>query len=49
MSSQNTPPATAQQRGAPTPDQKTEAAVEHTFPASDPVGNMGTGGARARP
>ena len=46
MSGQGTPP---QERADRTPDDNVEAAVEGTFPASDPLGTTASQGARAVP
>src|SRR3712207_5100374 len=48
MSGQNKP-ATTQERADRTSDQNVEAAVEGTFPASDPLGTTASQGARAVP
>jgi len=48
MSGQNDP-KTTQERADRTPDQNVEAAVEGTFPASDPMGTVASQGARAVP
>jgi hypothetical protein len=42
-------PATAQERPERTPDHNVEAAVEDTFPASDPAASSASQGARAVP
>ena len=46
MSGQNNP-KTTQERANSTPDKNVEAAVEGTFPASDPMGTIASQGARA--
>ena len=46
MSGQNTPSKTAEERAV---ENNVEAAVEGTFPASDPTGNASSQGARAVP
>ena len=48
MSGQNDP-KTTQERADRTPDDNVEAAVEGTFPASDPMGTIASQGARAVP
>lgn len=48
MSGQNDPKNT-QERADRTPDNNVEAAVEGTFPASDPMGTVASQGARAVP
>jgi len=48
MSGQNDP-KTTQERADRTPDDHVEAAVEGTFPASDPMGTIVSQGARAVP
>ncbi|MBD0320788.1 MAG: hypothetical protein ICV87_10670 [Gemmatimonadetes bacterium] len=48
MSGQNDP-KTTQERADRTPDDHVEAAVEGTFPASDPIGTVASQGARAMP
>ena len=48
MSGQNDP-KTTQERADRTPDKNVEAAVEGTFPASDPMGTIASQGARAVP
>ncbi len=48
MSGQNDP-KTTQERADRTPDSNVEAAVEGTFPASDPMGTIASQGARAVP
>ena len=48
MSGQNDP-KTTQERADRTPDRNAEAAVEGTFPASDPLGTTASQGARAVP
>ena len=48
MSGQNDP-KTTQERADRTPDRNVEAAVEGTFPASDPMGTIASQGARAVP
>jgi hypothetical protein len=48
MPGQNDPKAT-QERADRTPDPNAEAAVEGTFPASDPLGTIASPGARAVP
>ncbi|GAA0589827.1 hypothetical protein GCM10009416_30460 [Craurococcus roseus] len=48
MSGQNDP-KTTQERTDRTPDNNVEAAVEGTFPASDPMGTVASQGARAVP
>jgi hypothetical protein len=48
MSGQNKP-TTTQERADRTPDRNVEAAVEGTFPASDPLGTIASQGARAVP
>lgn len=48
MSGQNKPTNTSE-RADQIPDHHVEAAVEGTFPASDPVSTTGSGGARAVP
>jgi hypothetical protein len=48
MSGQNDP-KTTQERADRTPDANVEAAVEGTFPASDPMGTTASQGARAVP
>jgi hypothetical protein len=48
MSGQNDP-KTTQERADRTPDANVEAAVEGTFPASDPMGTIASQGARAVP
>ena len=48
MSGQNDP-KTTQERADRTPDDHVEAAVEGTFPASDPMGTIASQGARAVP
>jgi hypothetical protein len=48
MSGQNDP-KTTQERADRTPDNNVEAAVEGTFPASDPMGTIASQGARAVP
>lgn len=48
MSGQNDP-KTTQERADRTPDNNVEAAVEGTFPASDPMGTVASQGARAVP
>lgn len=42
-------PKTTQERADRTPDKNVEAAVEGTFPASDPAGTTASQGARAVP
>ncbi len=42
-------PKTTQERADRTPDNNVEAAVEGTFPASDPMSTSGSQGARAVP
>ena len=42
-------PKTTQERADRTPDNNVEAAVEGTFPASDPMGTIASQGARAVP
>ena len=48
MSGQNDP-KTTQERADRTPDNNVEAAVEGTFPASDPMSTIASQGARAVP
>ena len=48
MSGQNDP-KTTQERADRTPDKNVEAAVEGTFPASDPMATIASQGARAVP
>ena len=48
MSGQNNP-KTTQERADLTPDRNVEAAVEGTFPASDPMATIASHGARAVP
>ncbi len=48
MSGQNNP-KTTQERADRTPDRNVEAAVEGTFPASDPLATIASQGARAVP
>jgi hypothetical protein len=49
MSGHQDKPTTAQERADRSTDDKVEAGVEETFPASDPVANTGSQGARAVP
>lgn len=49
MSGQNTPSAAPQERADRTADNNVEAAVEGTFPASDPMATIASQGARAVP
>jgi hypothetical protein len=49
MSGQDKPATAAQERPDRTPDHHVEAAVEGTFPASDPVATSASQGARAVP